>query len=118
MVFKKLHLGITNFTPDTLSDIVSHLSTYYSSEAPMFPSPSSSSNGGSNKSLSKGKRMETQSHTKLVRDAIAAIALCHNVTPVVEGDTITYLFLIYRFLVLVHSPLSIREVVKFGKGKM
>jgi hypothetical protein len=108
MVFKRLHLGITNFTQDTLSDIISHLSNYYSSDSPMFPSPSSSN--GSGKNLGKGKRTETQTHTKLVRDAIAAMALCHNVTPVVDGDSITYLanslfilFYSFKFMLIIVS---------------
>ena len=42
--------------------------------------------------MGKSKRMKTQAqgHTKVVRDVITALALCHNVTPVVEGETITY----------------------------
>src|SRR5271163_1171380 len=51
--------------------------------------------------MGKGKRMETQAqgHTKVVRDAIAALALCHNVTSVVEGETITYpRFVLYIIL--------------------
>lgn len=91
MVFKKLHLGSTSFTPDTLSEIVTHLSTYYSSDSPMFPNDANSS-----KSAGKAKRGfdALANHTKTVRDAIAALALCHNVTPVVENDSITYNFFI------------------------
>jgi phospholipid-translocating ATPase len=85
MVFKRLHLGSVNFTQDTLPDIVTHLNSYYSSD--IFAGPSSSSKAG--------RRGDTQMQTKLVRDAIAAIALCHNVTPVVDGDTITYLLFVF-----------------------
>lgn len=90
MVFKKLHLGSTSFTPDTLSEIVTHLSTYYSSDSAIFPS-GSDSNSNLSKSAGKAKRFDVlANHTKNVRDAIAALALCHNVTPVVENDSITY----------------------------
>src|SRR5271163_2903762 len=82
MVFKNLHLGIISFSQDSLTDITSHLSSYYSStEDPIFPGPSSSCGNGSGsgsrsgKSMGKSKRIETQAqgHTKVVRDVIAAL---------------------------------------------
>ena len=80
MVFKKLHLGSVSFSKDTLDEVRSHLEAAYQEE----------------KDKDKDKRRKTASEsgqhkirrtiTTRVREAVRALALCHNVTPVNDDD--------------------------------
>ncbi|CAD5119096.1 DgyrCDS7742 [Dimorphilus gyrociliatus] len=65
MVFKRLHLGTVSFSSDSMDDVKSHLRTSFQS-----------------KSEGSGKVRKTV--VSRVHDAVKAIALCHNVTPVFE----------------------------------
>lgn len=81
MVFKKLHLGSVSFSKDTLDEVQSHLEAAYQEE----------------KDKDKDKRRKVASEsgqhkirrtiTTRVREAVRALALCHNVTPVNDDDT-------------------------------
>ena len=67
MIFKKLHLGSAAYSSDTFDDIVHNLKTFFTSK--------------DNKS---GKMRK--STTTRVAEAVKALALCHNVTPVFENE--------------------------------
>ncbi|EFA84483.1 ATPase [Heterostelium album PN500] len=75
MVFKKLHLGSISYTKDSLSDLQQELRSSYQI-------PSSSSNRNSVAPSRSRRNLGTK-----IKEAITAIALCHNVTPVVTDDT-------------------------------
>jgi len=80
MIFKKIHLGSIAYSKETLEEIESNLLTSYTEEK-----------------LQKGKSMPgTTSQNKIrrtittrVREALKAIALCHNVTPVHDDNAKT-----------------------------
>ncbi|XP_065168811.1 probable phospholipid-transporting ATPase IIB isoform X2 [Atheta coriaria] len=76
MVLKRLHLGTVSYTAETFIDVASVLKGAYSNPETM----SNSTNG-------KFRRLE---NTR-IKDAVQALALCHNVTPVYEttGDSET-----------------------------
>ncbi|XP_067928556.1 probable phospholipid-transporting ATPase IIB [Watersipora subatra] len=73
MVFKKLHLGTVSYTAETMDEVGKHLKTSFSSDT--IPQHVSQ------------QRIRRTAVTR-VHEAVKAIALCHNVTPVyeVEGD--------------------------------
>ncbi|XP_069894914.1 probable phospholipid-transporting ATPase IIB isoform X3 [Dipodomys merriami] len=83
MVFKRLHLGTVSYGTDTMDEIQSHVLNSYSQVHP----PAGSSNPSS------APLRRTQASTPKVRksvssrihEAVKAIALCHNVTPVYEA---------------------------------
>ena len=62
MIFKKLHLGNVAYSDDTFDEVVSTVSAEYKD----------------------GRRVKTQRHK--ATEAVLALALCHNVTPVYEDD--------------------------------
>jgi phospholipid-translocating ATPase len=82
MVFKKLHLGSVSFSKDTLDEIQSHLEASYSEDTSKRARATSSANSGTQKIR--------RTITSKVKDAIKALALCHNVTPVLEHDKVVY----------------------------
>jgi phospholipid-translocating ATPase len=65
MIFKKLNMGIISFSDESLGDIKEYLQRAYTSD----------------------KVVQTE---RMVREMIEAVALCHNVTPVTEGETRGY----------------------------
>uniref|UniRef100_A0A452GZ81 Phospholipid-transporting ATPase n=1 Tax=Gopherus agassizii TaxID=38772 RepID=A0A452GZ81_9SAUR len=67
MIFKRLHLGTVSYGTDTMDEIQNHIISSYSQQAP-FQSP---------------KVRKTVSSR--IHEAVKAIALCHNVTPVYES---------------------------------
>nr|CAD7457737.1 unnamed protein product [Timema tahoe] len=72
MVFKKLHLGTVSFSTETFDEVSSHLTTAFTQQAQaesVGPSPTH-----------KVRRSEVTR----VLEAVKALALCHNVTPVYE----------------------------------
>ncbi|XP_048219487.1 probable phospholipid-transporting ATPase IIB isoform X5 [Perognathus longimembris pacificus] len=83
MIFKRLHLGTVSYGTDTMDEIQNHVLNSYSQVYPP---------AGSNNPSSAPLR-RTQSSTPKVRksvssrihEAVKAIALCHNVTPVYEA---------------------------------
>jgi phospholipid-translocating ATPase len=72
MVFKRLHLGTVSYTAETMDEVASNLRT-------AFCPPSQTAGAGS--AQAKVKRTAV---TRLC-EAVKAIALCHNVTPVYES---------------------------------
>ncbi|CAD5205453.1 unnamed protein product [Bursaphelenchus okinawaensis] len=66
MRFKKIHLGTVSFGCDAFSDVSTHISSAYA-----------------------GKLAKNSFSVKL-QTAIEAIALCHNVTPIIENGQLSY----------------------------
>lgn len=78
MVFKKLHLGTISYGQETFDEVTTVLKSYYSvnsENSPVKPAPSAHSG--------KVRRSE---NTRIY-DAVHALALCHNVTPVYDDVT-------------------------------
>ena len=63
MIFKKLHLGTVGYTDDTFDEVVSSVAAEYRD----------------------GKVPSSRTRTR-VTEAVLALALCHNVTPVYEAE--------------------------------
>ncbi|KAH0519369.1 putative phospholipid-transporting ATPase IIB [Microtus ochrogaster] len=83
MVFKRLHLGTVSYGTDTMDEIQSHILSSYlqvHSQASGH-NPSSAPLRRSQSSTPKVKK----SVSSRIHEAVKAIALCHNVTPVYEA---------------------------------
>nr|XP_048275657.1 probable phospholipid-transporting ATPase IIB isoform X3 [Myodes glareolus] len=83
MVFKRLHLGTVSYGTDTMDEIQSHVLNSYlqvHSQASGH-NPSSAPLRRSQSSTPKVKK----SVSSRIHEAVKAIALCHNVTPVYEA---------------------------------
>ncbi|MBN3288245.1 ATP9B ATPase, partial [Polyodon spathula] len=83
MVFKRLHLGTVSYGTDTMDEIQSHIIQSYAQGT-------SQSNGSSNSSTPSRKSQPAapkvrKSVSSRIHEAVKAIALCHNVTPVYES---------------------------------
>lgn len=74
MVFKKLHLGTVSFGIDSMDELMSHLLTSYKQQ--------NQYRGQYGQQVSIMRR----TIVTRIRDAIEALALCHNVTPVYEAN--------------------------------
>ncbi|KAK3727238.1 hypothetical protein QZH41_019302, partial [Actinostola sp. cb2023] len=75
MVFKRLHLGTVSYGEDSIDELKLHLQTAYSQ-----------SQGASRKPTASVSKVRRTIVTR-VQEAVKAIALCHNVTPVADnGD--------------------------------
>ena len=75
MVFKKLHLGTISYGQETFDEITTVLKHYYTlMDSGSSPGKSSTAHSG------KVRRSESTR----VFDAVNALALCHNVTPVYD----------------------------------
>lgn len=70
MVLKRLHLGTVSYTPDSFDEVSSVLKSVYST--------TENANGANLKFR--------RSENTRIRDAVQALALCHNVTPVYENS--------------------------------
>ncbi|XP_076448860.1 putative phospholipid-transporting ATPase IIB isoform X2 [Babylonia areolata] len=79
MIFKKLHLGTVSYSSDTADEVMSHLKTAYAQQQQQ-----SSTSSAMTPTRASGPVRRT-GVTK-VFEAVRAIALCHNVTPVYEED--------------------------------
>ncbi|XP_053570821.1 probable phospholipid-transporting ATPase IIB isoform X2 [Bombina bombina] len=83
MIFKRLHLGTVSYGTDTMDEIQNHIASSYS----QVPSQAS----GSNTSLTPARKGQSSAPkvrkpvSSRVHEAVKAIALCHNVTPVYES---------------------------------
>ncbi|XP_058133905.1 probable phospholipid-transporting ATPase IIB isoform X5 [Dasypus novemcinctus] len=83
MIFKRLHLGTVSYGTDTMDEIQSHIINSYSQVH--------SQASGNNTSLIPPRKTQSstpkvrKSVTSRVHEAVKAIALCHNVTPVYES---------------------------------
>ncbi|XP_073069360.1 probable phospholipid-transporting ATPase IIB isoform X8 [Manis javanica] len=84
MVFKRLHLGTVSYGADTMDEIRSHVAS--------APSQVQSQASGSNTSSTPPRTAQSsapklrRSVSSRVHEAVKAIALCHNVTPVYESQ--------------------------------
>ncbi|KAI1902011.1 hypothetical protein AGOR_G00040320 [Albula goreensis] len=81
MIFKRLHLGTVSYGTDTMDEIQSHISQSYAQV-----SSSSSSSAPGSKPQSSAPKVRKSASTR-IHEAVKAIALCHNVTPVYESST-------------------------------
>uniref|UniRef100_A0A6I8R2I6 Phospholipid-transporting ATPase n=1 Tax=Xenopus tropicalis TaxID=8364 RepID=A0A6I8R2I6_XENTR len=82
MVFKRLHLGTVSYGTDTMDEIQNHIASSYS-----LPSQSCNNNTSatpSRKGQSSAPKVRKTVSSR-VHEAVKAIALCHNVTPVYES---------------------------------
>ncbi|XP_075389211.1 putative phospholipid-transporting ATPase IIB isoform X2 [Tenrec ecaudatus] len=83
MVFKRLHLGTVSYGTDTMDEIQSHVITSYS-QAPSQAPGSAASSTPPRKGQASAPKVR-KSVSSRIHDAVKAIALCHNVTPVYES---------------------------------
>uniref|UniRef100_G3VCH8 Phospholipid-transporting ATPase n=1 Tax=Sarcophilus harrisii TaxID=9305 RepID=G3VCH8_SARHA len=83
MIFKRLHLGTVSYGTDTMDEIQNHIINSYSQ---MFSQGGGNSTGStpSRKSQSSAPKVR-KSVSSRIHEAVKAIALCHNVTPVYES---------------------------------
>ncbi|XP_076411732.1 putative phospholipid-transporting ATPase IIB isoform X29 [Peromyscus maniculatus bairdii] len=88
MVFKRLHLGTVSYGTDTMDEIQSHVFNSYL-QHPVLKVHSQAS--GHNPSSAPLRRSQSstpkvkKSVSSRIHEAVKAIALCHNVTPVYEA---------------------------------
>ncbi|KAL5021907.1 hypothetical protein ScPMuIL_001062 [Solemya velum] len=76
MIFKRLHLGTVSYTPDTMDELSNQLKTSFTqSLTPSGPS-----------TPSRGAGPVRRTVITRTYEAVRAIALCHNVTPVYEDQ--------------------------------
>uniref|UniRef100_A0A8D2LPF2 Phospholipid-transporting ATPase n=1 Tax=Varanus komodoensis TaxID=61221 RepID=A0A8D2LPF2_VARKO len=79
MVFKRLHLGTVAYGLDSMDEVQSHIFSIYTQQPQEQPAL-------------KGPALATKVRKTLssrVHEAVKAIALCHNVTPVYESNGVT-----------------------------
>ncbi|XP_070387074.1 probable phospholipid-transporting ATPase IIB isoform X3 [Dermacentor albipictus] len=76
MVLKKLHLGSVSYSSESFGEVKSNLKAAYT---PGAPSPAPGTTGAA-----QGVRVRRNMATRVL-EAVRAVALCHNVTPVYEG---------------------------------
>jgi len=73
MVFKKLHLGTVSFGQDSMDEVRTYLHSVYAN-------PTKTESSTSKKTIKR-------TVVTRVYEAVKALALCHNVTPVVDENT-------------------------------
>uniref|UniRef100_A0A8C0HHG2 Phospholipid-transporting ATPase n=1 Tax=Chelonoidis abingdonii TaxID=106734 RepID=A0A8C0HHG2_CHEAB len=79
MVFKRLHLGTVAYGLDSMDEVQSHIFSIYTQQSQDPPAL-------------KGPTLATKVRKTMssrVHEAVKAIALCHNVTPVYESNGVT-----------------------------
>ncbi|XP_004858099.1 probable phospholipid-transporting ATPase IIA isoform X1 [Heterocephalus glaber] len=79
MVFKRLHLGTVAYGLDSMDEVQSHIFSIYTQQSQEPPAQ-------------KGPTVTTKVRRTMssrVHEAVKAIALCHNVTPVYESNSVT-----------------------------
>ena len=76
MIFKKLHLGTAAYSSETFDEIQMNLKQFYNTQ---LMEPKASQGGG--------KKIRKTAVTR-VSEAVKALALCHNVTPVYDDDAV------------------------------
>ncbi|XP_067888575.1 probable phospholipid-transporting ATPase IIB isoform X1 [Heterodontus francisci] len=86
MVFKRLHLGTVSYGTDTMDEIQSHIIGSYAqgNSSHGHLTGSSTSAATSSKTTSSAPKVRKSVHSR-IHEAVKAIALCHNVTPVYES---------------------------------
>lgn len=86
MVFKKLHLGTVSFGSESFGAVTSHLKVAFAQQSQSSQSLEHASKHGTSGSSSTPAPMKVRrSEVTRVLDAVRAVALCHNVTPVEES---------------------------------
>uniref|UniRef100_A0A452VJG0 Phospholipid-transporting ATPase n=1 Tax=Ursus maritimus TaxID=29073 RepID=A0A452VJG0_URSMA len=83
MVFKRLHLGTVAYGLDSMDEVQSHIFSIYTQ---VIPSQSQDPPAQKGPTLTTKVRRTMSSR---VHEAVKAIALCHNVTPVYESNGVT-----------------------------
>ncbi|XP_037748913.1 probable phospholipid-transporting ATPase IIB isoform X4 [Chelonia mydas] len=83
MIFKRLHLGTVSYGTDTMDEIQNHIINSYSQMHSQSSGNSTSSTPSRKVQSSAPKVRKTVSSR--IHEAVKAIALCHNVTPVYES---------------------------------
>ncbi|XP_021564868.1 probable phospholipid-transporting ATPase IIB [Carlito syrichta] len=83
MVFKRLHLGTVSYGTDTMDEIQSHVRNSYS-QVHSQAGGNSISSTPPRKAQSSAPKVR-KSVSSRIHEAVKAIALCHNVTPVYES---------------------------------
>ncbi|XP_055987462.1 probable phospholipid-transporting ATPase IIB isoform X2 [Sorex fumeus] len=83
MVFKRLHLGTVSYGPDTMDEIQSHVAHAYPQAQPQASASSCTTPPRRAQPAAPKMRKSVSSR---VHEAVKAIALCHNVTPVYEAQ--------------------------------
>ncbi|XP_072808478.1 probable phospholipid-transporting ATPase IIB isoform X3 [Vicugna pacos] len=83
MVFKRLHLGTVSYGPDTMDEIQNHVVDSYSQTHSQLGGNTTSSTPP-RKAQSSAPKVR-KSVSSRVHEAVKAVALCHNVTPVYES---------------------------------
>uniref|UniRef100_A0A8C0L6U5 Phospholipid-transporting ATPase n=1 Tax=Canis lupus dingo TaxID=286419 RepID=A0A8C0L6U5_CANLU len=87
MVFKRLHLGTVAYGLDSMDEVQSHIFSIYTQVK-----PSSCGTITTTPKSFKGPTLTTKVRRTMssrVHEAVKAIALCHNVTPVYESNGVT-----------------------------
>uniref|UniRef100_A0A6Q2YGQ7 Phospholipid-transporting ATPase n=1 Tax=Esox lucius TaxID=8010 RepID=A0A6Q2YGQ7_ESOLU len=77
MIFKRLHLGTVSYGTDTMDEIQSHILQSYAQVSDPPPPPTTAPKAAAPK--------VRKSVSSRIHEAVKAIALCHNVTPVYES---------------------------------
>ncbi|XP_050993153.1 probable phospholipid-transporting ATPase IIB isoform X2 [Labeo rohita] len=84
MVFKRLHLGTVSYGTDTMDEIQSHIIQSYAQVSSAQSNGNSASSTPSRKPQPPAPKVR-KSVSSRIHEAVKAIALCHNVTPVYES---------------------------------
>uniref|UniRef100_A0A672QJ72 Phospholipid-transporting ATPase n=2 Tax=Sinocyclocheilus grahami TaxID=75366 RepID=A0A672QJ72_SINGR len=84
MVFKRLHLGTVSYGTDTMDEIQSHIIQSYAQVSSAQSNGNSASSTPSRKPQTPAPKVR-KSVSSRIHEAVKAIALCHNVTPVYES---------------------------------
>uniref|UniRef100_UPI00398EECA4 probable phospholipid-transporting ATPase IIB isoform X3 n=1 Tax=Pristiophorus japonicus TaxID=55135 RepID=UPI00398EECA4 len=86
MIFKRLHLGTVSYGTDTMDEIQNHIIGSYTqgTSSHSHSTGSSASTTPSSKTTSSAPKVRKSVHSR-IHEAVKAIALCHNVTPVYES---------------------------------
>ncbi|XP_058533137.1 probable phospholipid-transporting ATPase IIB isoform X1 [Ochotona princeps] len=83
MVFKRLHLGTVSYGTDTMDEIQSHIASSYCQAHP--PAAGSSAGPAPLRRAQSSAPKIRKSVSSRIHEAVKALALCHNVTPVYES---------------------------------
>ncbi|XP_066990965.1 probable phospholipid-transporting ATPase IIB isoform X5 [Anabrus simplex] len=94
MVFKKLHLGTVSYGTETFDEVAHNLTTAYTQQQQTASSGDGSGSLGASpmrvlsisSNVPGNSTKVRRSEVTRVQEAVKAIALCHNVTPVFEDE--------------------------------
>ncbi|XP_056280883.1 probable phospholipid-transporting ATPase IIB isoform X2 [Pseudoliparis swirei] len=88
MVFKRLHLGTVSYGTDTMDEIQNHIVQSYAQATSQPSKGGASGSTPSRKTQTPACPKVRKSVSSRIHEAVKAIALCHNVTPVYESHAI------------------------------